>query len=71
VILGLLAALGAAAACIWTAVRQPFLLDSPLIPGGQSFFRTYGALLAAEAVALILGVFYCLLAAIFSRPLSG
>jgi len=64
VILGLLTALGAAAACIWTAVREPFLLNSPLIPGGQSFFRTYGALLGAEAVALLLGVFYCLLRAI-------
>jgi len=66
VLVGLLAALGAAAACLWTAVRQPFLLDSPLIPGGQSFFRTYGALLAAEAAALVLGVFYCLLRAVFS-----
>lgn len=65
VILGLIAALGAAAGCIWTAVRQPFLLESPLIPGGQSFFRTYGALLAAEAAALVIGVLYCLLRALF------
>ena len=65
VIVGLIAALGAAGACIWTAVRQPFLLESPLIPGGQSFFRTYGGLLAAEAAALVLGVFYCLLRVIF------
>src|SRR5262249_6115974 len=36
VILGLIAALGAAGGCIWTAVRQPFHLESPLLPGGQS-----------------------------------
>ncbi len=65
VILGLIAALIATAACIWTAVRQPFLLESPQIPGGQSFFRAYGALLAAEAAALVLGVLYCLLRALF------
>src|SRR5260370_5862963 len=59
VFLGLVGALGAAAASIWTAVRHPFLLETPLIPGGPSFFRTYGALLAAEAVAAGFGVFYC------------
>ena len=68
VIIGLIAALGAAAGCIWTAVRQPFLVESPLIPGGQSFFRTYGALLAAEAAALVLGVFYCLLHLAYVGP---
>jgi hypothetical protein len=65
VILGLIAALGAAGGCIWTAVRQPFLMESPLLPGGLSFFRTYGALLAGEAAALVLGVLYCLLRVIF------
>jgi hypothetical protein len=65
VLLGFFAALGAAAGCIWTAVRQPCVLDTPLIKGGQSFFRTYGALLAAEAVAFGFGVLYWLLRAIF------
>jgi hypothetical protein len=66
IIIGLIASLGGAGACIWTAVRQPFVISSPLVPGGQSFFRAYGALLVAEAAALILGVFYCLLRAIFA-----
>ena len=66
--LGLLGGLGAAAGCIWTAVRQPLLLESPLIPGGQSFFRTYGALLGAEALAFAFGVLYWLLRAIFAGP---
>ena len=34
-------------------------------PGGQSFFRTYGALLGAEALAFAFGVLYWLLRAIF------
>jgi phage FluMu protein Com len=66
VILGLIAAVFAAASCIWTAVRQPFLLETSVIPGGPSFFRTYGALLIAEAAALILGFLYCILRAISS-----
>jgi hypothetical protein len=66
VYIGMIGALGAASACIWTAVRHPLLLESPLILGGPSFFRTYGALLAAEAVAVVLGVLYWLLRAIFA-----
>ena len=66
VLLGFFGGLGAAAACIWTAVRQPFVLDTPLIKGGQSFFRTYGALMAGEAAAFSFGVLYWLLRAIFA-----
>jgi hypothetical protein len=66
VYVGMVAALGAAAACIWTAVRQPFVLETTLIPGGPSFIRTYGALLAGEAVAVVFGVLYWLLRAIFA-----
>jgi hypothetical protein len=64
--LGLVASVGAAAACLWLAVRQPFQLQSSLLARQPSFFRTYGALMGAEAVALVLGVFYCLLRALFA-----
>jgi hypothetical protein len=67
VYVGLVGALGAAAACIWMAVRQPFVLETRLISGGPSFFRTYGALLAAEAVAVVFGIFYWLLRALFAE----
>jgi hypothetical protein len=64
--IGLFGALGAAAACLWTAVRHPFVLATPHIQGGPSFFRTYGGLLGAEAAAFVFGVFYWLLRAIFA-----
>jgi hypothetical protein len=64
IFIGLVGGLGAAASCIWMAVRQPFILETSLIPGGPSFFRTYGALLGAETIAFGFGVLYWLMRAI-------
>jgi hypothetical protein len=60
----LVAALGVMGACIWTAVRFPLLLDLPGATTQPAFTRTYGALLGAETLALVLGLIYWILWAV-------
>jgi hypothetical protein len=57
-IVGLIGAMGVMGTCIWTAVRFPLTLNTPLVAAQPAFVRTFGALLGSQTLALVCGIVY-------------
>jgi hypothetical protein len=64
VILGLLGALGVSGTCSMAAAMRPLEVELPILASQPPFVRTHAPLLAAHAVALVLGVLYVIFAVI-------